>query len=156
MRHARIVLGLWVALAVAGLSGCTSGSAPSPSGTVRTEEGQVMSGARPSGDVFSGREPPEWRLTADEARAVRQSIQALPPGTRPMPDVGLGYRGFDVTWEDGAHAKVYRDVVSFTEGGRTVVLQDVERKLEQRLLSGARQNLEPDLFNRVAPLVEAQ
>lgn len=114
-----------------------------------------MSQARASVDVFSGREPPSWELSAEEARSVRQAIQALPAGSRSIPDVGLGYRGFSVAWEDGARVKVYRDVVEYTEGGRTVLLDDSGRKTEQRLLASAKPHLAPDLFTAVESQVRS-
>ncbi|QSQ20888.1 hypothetical protein JY651_37550 [Pyxidicoccus parkwayensis] len=147
---------LALGLGLLGASGCSTASAPGPTtSTERQAEGsEAMTRARASVDMFSGREAPAWDLASTDARDVRQAVQALPATTRAMPDVGLGYRGFEVKWEDGAHAKVYRDIVEYTQGGRTVLLEDAGRKLEQRLLSGARQHLAPDLFTAVESQVQ--
>ncbi|MCP3137653.1 hypothetical protein [Pyxidicoccus xibeiensis] len=114
-----------------------------------------MTQARASVDIFSGREAPTWALSAEDARALRQSVQALPKGSRPIPDVGLGYRGFTVTWADGAQARAYTDVIEYTEAGRTVLLEDSGRKVEQRLLAGARPHLAPELFTTVESQVQS-
>ncbi|WP_161665044.1 hypothetical protein [Corallococcus silvisoli] len=115
----------------------------------------MASAARASVDVFSGREPPNWALSADESRALREAVDALPAGTRPLPDVGLGYRGFTVTWADGAKATVYRDVVELAVGGRTQLREDASRAVEERLLLGSKAHLDPELFTVVASQVQA-
>lgn len=115
----------------------------------------MAAAARVSVDLFSGREPPSWALSDEDARALRESMDALPEGKRPLPDVGLGYRGFTVTWPDGAKATVYRDVVQVVEGGRTRLHEDAPRAVEGQLLSGARAHLDPQLYSTVASQVQA-
>jgi hypothetical protein len=114
-----------------------------------------MAQAHVSVDLFSGRENPSWALPAEEARRVREALQTLPAGTRPLPDVGLGYRGFTVVWEDGARATVYRNVVEYTARGQTVLLEDSERGLEKRLLAGAKGHLAPELYAAVDSQVQS-
>ncbi|RKH52833.1 hypothetical protein D7V93_27525 [Corallococcus llansteffanensis] len=140
-------------LGLLGAWACTTGSAPAD--TARVEEKPMASRAQASVEVFSGREPPTWALAPDESRALREAVEALPVGTRSRPDVGLGYRGFTVTWEDGARATVYRDVVEYAVGGRTQVREDASRAVEERLLLGSRAHLDPELFTAVASQVQA-
>ncbi|MBU8896744.1 hypothetical protein KRR26_14090 [Corallococcus sp. M34] len=137
---------LWLVLCGAGVWGCAAGGTQDAPTPARSERSEVMSPGRVSVDMFSGREPPAWALTTDEAQAARELVKSLPVGTHRIPDVGLGYRGFDVAWADGAHAKVYRDVVVLSQGERTVLYQDAGRKMEQWLLTGARSHLAPELF----------
>jgi len=114
-----------------------------------------MTAAKASLDLFSGREALSWALSDEESRALRDAVLALPRGSRPIPDVGLGYRGFEVAWEGGAHARVFHDVIEYTESGRTVLLEDSARQLEQRLLAGARPHLTPELFTAVEAQVRS-
>ncbi|MBN8229932.1 hypothetical protein JYK02_20680 [Corallococcus macrosporus] len=147
--------GVWVAAGV-GLLGawaCATGGAPADG--PGAEEKAMASAAQASVDVFSGREPPTWTLSDDESRALREAVDALPRGSRPLPDVGLGYRGFTVTWADGARATVYRDVVELVAGGRAQLREDPSRALEERLLLGSRAHLAPELFSVVASQVQA-
>ncbi|WP_158621470.1 hypothetical protein [Corallococcus aberystwythensis] len=147
--------GVWVAagLGLLGAWACATGGAPADGPGV--EEKSMASAARASVDVFSGREPPTWMLSGEEARALREAVDALPEGTRPLPDVGLGYRGFTVTWADGARATVYRDVVEFVSDGRAQLREDTARAVEERLLLGSRPHLDPELFTVVASQVQA-
>ncbi|NBD10195.1 hypothetical protein GTY96_14565 [Corallococcus sp. c25j21] len=147
--------GAWLAAGLGLLGGwaCATGGAPSDPPVA--EERSMASAARASVDVFSGREPPNWALSADESRALREAVDALPAGTRPLPDVGLGYRGFTVTWADGAKATVYRDVVELAVGGRTQLREDASRAVEERLLLGSKAHLDPELFTVVASQVQA-
>lgn len=150
MRWALLVLGLVAVAGWVGAWGCAGGGGASgTAGPQGSEARDAMSQARASVDIFSGREPPTWGLSAEEARAVREAVQALPGGSRPIPDVGLGYRGFSVEWPDGARARVYRDVVEYTERGSTVLREDAGRTVEQRLLAGARPALGPELYRDV-------
>ncbi|NOK33457.1 hypothetical protein [Corallococcus exercitus] len=147
--------GVWLAagLGLLGAWACATGGAPADG--PGAEEKAMTSAARASVDVFSGREPPTWALSDDESRALREAVNALPEGSRPLPDVGLGYRGFTVTWADGARARVYRDVVELVSGGRTQLREDVPRAVEERLLLGSRAHLDPELFTVVASQVQA-
>ncbi|NOK17357.1 hypothetical protein [Corallococcus carmarthensis] len=151
----RSLRGAWLALGL-GLLGawaCATGSAPADA--PGAEEKAMASAARASVDVFSGREAPTWALSDDESRALREAVEALPEGTRPLPDVGLGYRGFTVTWADGARATVHGAVVEFVSGGRTQLREDAPRAVEERLLLGSRAHLDPELFKAVASQVQA-
>lgn len=115
----------------------------------------MATAARVSVDLFSGREAPSWALSDEDARALRESMDALPEGKRALPDPGLGYRGFTVTWADGARATVYRDVVQVVEGGRTRLHEDAPRAVESRLLSASKAHLDPQLFSMVSSQVQA-
>lgn len=155
MRPSHSILGLAVGLGLLGALSCTTGGEPPSPTPANSEAREALVQARASVDIFSGREPPSWALSAEASRALRQSLQALPKGSRPIPDVGLGYRGFMVAWADGAQARVYRDVVEYTEAGRTVLLEDSGRKVEQGLLDGARPHLAPELFTTVESQVQS-
>jgi hypothetical protein len=144
---------LAVGLGLLGAWACAKGGAPADAPAA--EEKAMASPARVSVDLFSGREAPGWALSDEEARSLREAVDALPEGKRPAPDVGLGYHGFTVTWADGAQATVYQDVVALVVQGRTALREDAPRAVETRLLSGARAHLAPELYSVVASQVQA-
>lgn len=115
-----------------------------------------MGYARVSVDIFSGRDNPSWTLSPEDSLSVRETLKGLLVSTtHSMPEPGLGYRGFTVTWEDGARAAVYRNVVEYTVGPRTVLYEDPGRNLEQRLLADSKAHLTPELFKVVASQVQS-
>lgn len=109
-------------------------------------------------DIFSGRENPNWSLTAEQATAVRQKLSSLPDNPNPSPAIfnGLGYRGFLLTDTiDERLISVWRETVIIRHGAARLAKVDRERYLEQLLLQTARSHLEPELFRWVQTQIEA-
>ena len=101
--------------------------------------------------IFSGREPPTWSLSPSDTKMLIDLMTSLSPGTQPLPEGQLGYRGFVVKLADSTSAvsgtlTVYKDIVKYESGNTTKPFSDPERRVEQLLVISAKANLPADLY----------
>jgi hypothetical protein len=79
-------------------------------------------------DAFSGRPNPTWTLSSAEAEEALRRLRGLPSADAPVPDMGLGYRGFILTGDDqqlGVGVRVVSGLVVRGEGVEPKVYRDV-------------------------------
>ncbi len=72
-------------------------------------------------DIFSGKPNPTWHLSAEQAKELLGALHGLPPADEPVPESGLGYRGFFLSnpssAEEGtSRIRIYAGIVTMTKG----------------------------------------
>jgi hypothetical protein len=104
--------------------------------------------------VFSGRENPQWQLSADQVGALREKLASLRSTTMERPDGmlgGLGYQGFalTVTQEMDLEPSIYVHGNIIDLGPSSVALRDSGNNLEAWLLDTAGDAVDPKVRSYV-------
>ena len=88
--------------------------------------------------LFSGRQNPEWKLTAAQQKSwiVLWQQASLNDTVVKQPSI-LGYTGCRLQYDEHSHWYLYNGCVSFYEAGKIVSKKDDERKMELFLLRTA-------------------
>lgn len=73
-------------------------------------------------DIFSGKPNPTWHLSAEQVKELLDALHGLPPADEPVPESGLGYRGFFLSNPSSAegvtpHIRIYAGIVTMTDDG---------------------------------------
>ena len=104
--------------------------------------------------VFSGRENPEWKLSADQVGQLRDRLSGLRGTTMERPDGmlgGLGYQGFALTATQEMDVEpnifIHANIVDL--GPSTVALRDGGNSLETWLLGTAGEAIDSKVRNYV-------
>lgn len=107
--------------------------------------------------TFSGRPNPTWELEDEQAGALRDIVNSLPPTDKAFDTAGLlPYAGFRVEAERGTigrqarHLEVYDGVILLLDEDleRLGHLQDPEYKVETYLFETAERHVEPPVYDR--------
>ena len=100
--------------------------------------------------IYSGREPPTWSLSAADTTRLVNLVAALPSGDRSVPEAKLGeYGGFFVDLPNGSKLRVYEGVVDSTAGATTKTLVDSAREVERLLVDSAKPHIPENLYTQV-------
>ena len=123
-----------------------------PDGTPLPGVAPVGQPARATIDVFSGRaDNPAWALSATQAVTLQSTLAALPATAEPVPEQGLGYRGFvlEVPADDGGPARrvrVHAGLAWDEDAPEAWRRRDPDRRLERWLAATAPTTVPPEIM----------
>jgi hypothetical protein len=111
-------------------------------------------------DVFSGRQNPEWNLTAQEGEEFSYMFRDLAKSESigPIED-GLGYRGLIVKGLEGTvegydEIHIYRGSVLAYMDNQSSSFIDKDRTLERWLFSTGKGRIDDDLYRQISIQIE--
>ena len=104
-------------------------------------------------DIFSGRPNPTWKLSGEETSRFLGLLRELPSTEPGWFDVGLGYRGFAVSFHDPegreTRVQIFKGIVKRSVGESAEYFADKDRKLERWVLKTGNSRLSPELYEVV-------
>lgn len=102
-------------------------------------------------DIFSGREAPNWSLSAAEVKALLQMMSRLPSTAPTEFRDNLGYRGFTVKLPASlsgitSSIKVFEGIIRYQTDNQIKFFTDSERQVERWLLLNSKPHIPLELY----------